>query len=304
MTINLQYVITKKKDVMRTLPALYLLPLIASSMTVQAHETTELNLCTGSTQGTYYAVGDILARYSPKTISINVIETKGSRENMSALHKGKCDAAIVQADAYFAAADSKVLKVERTATLYNEYVHLACKRTANIDSVGDLEDNPKKYTVMIGKKGSGSSLTWRTFTLLDDDYAKVKTISAGGSGAIAKLINDKSASCLLYVGGLKSKYTRRLNQQGKDIKLVPVDDWDFNDKTDATGQPIYTFTKIPSDTYKKLQDGIFSATKTLAVSAVLVTKQDWLIKNDGAYDDLVNTVLDNQQRIDQLTKPK
>ncbi|EIJ42576.1 TRAP transporter solute receptor, TAXI family [Beggiatoa alba B18LD] len=263
-----------------------------------------LSLCTGSKTGTYFPVGEMIATQAKGVLTVNVVETKGSADNLKKLKDKTCQAAIVQADAYFAEEDTQVrsaLKLEQTATLYDEYVHLICNRESGVSGVGDLEDYPDKYTLLVGVKGSGSALTWRSFGLLDEDYSKVPTLPIGEGRALAQLVEGREAQCLLYIGGLNSDTMKSFNAQGDKLKLVPVDDGDFDNKTDQLGKRIYHFTKIPSGTYDKLQSGFFSSSvTTLAVQAVVVTDKTWIEANSDAYNDFVTAVFDATPHIKRL----
>ncbi|AUI68327.1 TAXI family TRAP transporter solute-binding subunit [Beggiatoa leptomitoformis] len=267
-----------------------------------------LNLCTGGKTGIYFPVGGMIATQAKGDVTVNVLETKGSADNLKKLKDKSCDAAIVQADAYFAEEDMQLqtaLKLEQTATLYDEYVHLICNRQSGVGSVGDLEDYPEKYTLLVGVKGSGSALTWRSFTLLDEDYAKVPTLPIGDGRALAQLVEGKEAQCLLYVGGLNSEIMKTFNAQGDKLQLVAVDDGDFDNKKDQLGKRIYHFAKIPSGTYDKLQSGFFSSSvTTIAVQAVVVANKEWIDANPDAYNNFATAVFDAIPHIKRLIEEK
>lgn len=265
--------------------------LITAPMGVMA-QSIELNLCTGSKDGAYYPAGEQIVLQARGDVKVNVIETKGSDDNLKRLNDQSCDAAIIQADAYFATQeDNTGLRIERTAELYDEYVHLICNRGAGIGDVGDLEDHPDRYTLMIGSKGSGTALTWRTFTLLDTDYAKVPTLPIGGARALAKVLAGTEAQCMMYIGGLKSAAMNKFDEHGEQLKLVEVDDGDFNNKKDETGHRIYNFKKIPSGTYSKMQGSFFGSIETVVVNAILITDRRWIETHPDAYNSFVEASL-------------
>ncbi len=265
--------------------------LLLTPLTGFAQETA-LNLCTGSKAGTYYPTGEKIVVQASKDLKINVIETNGSSDNLRKLSNRECDAAIIQADAYFATREENSrLNIERTTELYDEYVHLICNRESGVGDVGDLEDHPERYVLMVGEKGSGTALTWRTFTMLDKDYAKVPTLPIGGAHALAKVMEGREAQCMMYIGGLRSPAMMKFDEQGESLKLVEVDDGDFNDKKDDAGHRIYEFTKIPSGTYDKMQGSFFGSIETLKVKSVLITDKRWIQEHQAAYSSFVEAAL-------------
>ncbi len=258
-----------------------------------AQETT-LNFCTGGKKGNYFAAGKIIKKQlqGGDIKNFNVVSTKGSMDNLKRMAKGECDGGIVQADAYFVYSANKsnaALELERAGHIYDEYVHLICNRDSSIDSVGDLEDNPEKYTIAVGKAGGGSAVTWKAFGLEDDDYAKVKTLPIGGSRAIQKVADGSEIQCLFYVSGLRSKLLARAERESKYLQLVDVDDSDFNDTVDPRGSKVYSFSEIDNGVYSELQ-GTFGDTDTVAVKAVVVVRIPWVEENEDAYDEFIDAL--------------
>lgn len=261
-------------------------------------QTASMNLCTGGNAGNYYFSGSQIAGQAKGVVSVNVIETKGSIDNLTKIEAGECDAAIVQSDAYLVYKKEhpkSLLNLERVDTLYKEYVHLVCSREADIDGIKDLTaDN----TVLIGPNGSGTMVTWTSFGLNDKSYTEIKTLPIGGTRAMTKVKDGSEAQCMLFVSGLNSSSMKEVDLQGDFLKLVAVDDWDFNDTVDDKGKKVYNFESIPGGTYDALQDGVFSsAVDTITVDAVLVVKADWIDENPDVYEQFLKASLRAQPAI-------
>jgi uncharacterized protein len=255
-------------------------------------ETQEITICTGSKEGAYYPAVEHIQRQAEPELTITALETKGSIDNLSGLEDQICQAAIIQADAYLLAQTEMIeLSVERTAELYDEYVHLICNRQAGIHQINDFKKNPQNHTLLIGTKGSGAALTWEIFVVLDRDYGRIATLPFGGVRALSQIMEGQNAQCMLIISGLRSQMMQEIDQHSDILKLVHVNDSDFKDKTDGRGNAIYRFQKIPSGTYNKLQRRFFGGIETVTVSAVLVTNRRWIEENPHAYQQFAKAVL-------------
>jgi len=274
---------------------------ILTEASAAATANAALRLCTGGTKGNYYFSGQQIKHQAQGDIAVEVVSTRGTWDNFIKMANDECDAAIVQADGWSvwnAKNPSAALMLERVDVLYDEYVHLYCNRESGIDEVGDLEDNSGKYTILTGKNGSGSQVTWRNFIIEDDDYGPehVTQLPLGGARARTKVKAGIDAQCAIYVAGLNSSFMTKVEELSKWVRLVDVDDGDFNDTVDPAGNPVYTFKTIPEKTYPGLIDAVFSL-DTVAVKAVLVVTANWIDENEDAYDRFIDYQLNAQKVI-------
>lgn len=266
--------------------------------------TPTLKLCTGKSDGMYYYAGGILSRSSVSS-DIQLVKTNGTMDNFAKVDNGTCDAAIVQRDGYYEHAEKNKsgLNYTRVPELYTEYAQLVCSSSSGIKDVGDLSG---KHTVSVGPKGSGSELTWKNWVAEDSSYGKIKTVNS--SSASRALIDVKAGTidCALQVSALKTKALRNADMvaDGK-LKLVTIDDSDFNDLKDPGGKAMYKFQTIASGTYKNLQKGMFGirySTETITVPADIIISNEWVKKNSGAYDTLLAEIQEATPEIRRYTK--
>jgi len=267
---------------------------LAVCLVTPTARATDLRLCTASADGNYHAAGEsIRTRMNAERLNLQLLETAGSVDNLSRLASGECDAAIVQLDAYLVyqeAHRANRLELARPNFLYDEFVHLVCRRDAGIESVEDLADAGAKHSVLIGEPDSGSAATWRSFTLLDPSYASVPTRSVGGNEALAELQRDGGAACMVFVSGLRSRFTARVDEAGDRLHMVPVDDSDL-DEARFAGDRIYRFRDLPRDTYAGLQQGQKKRElTTLAVGATLFVTQRWAEEHYDANNHLSDAI--------------
>lgn len=234
-------------------------------------ELTQLRLATARAGNNYHNLGSLVKKKSQ--FGVNLVTSAGSMENLDRLNQGKVDAAIVQSDAF------KVWDKENSgkeigniqAPLYKEYVHVIANRKSGISNVSDMTP---EFTVYI-TEGSGAEVTWKAFGLEDAEYKKIPVKNAPLHESLLKVAAEPK-SVLVFVSGLNSRFIKVANRYGNKVKLLNVDDKDFDNAVDQYGNKIYSFTNIPGKTYENLQDGVFlSSIETLSVDAVLVVSKKW-----------------------------
>jgi TRAP transporter TAXI family solute receptor len=276
-----------------------------AASTVQA---ADLTLCTARADGNYYAAGEIIrSRIDAELLNVSLRETAGSVDNLGRLARGECDAAIVQLDAYLVYQEAnrwKRLELARPNYLYEEFVHLVCRRDADLESIEDLAVEDGKHEVLIGEPESGSAATWRYFTILNSGYAKTPARPVGGAHALAELQKPGGASCMVYVSGLRSKFSESVANAGDTLVLVPVDDPDL-DEARFAGDRIYRFRKIPADTYRALGANARKRDlETLTVGATLFVTQSWAEDNYDANAYLAEVILKAKSEILERVAPR
>lgn len=260
------------------------------AMSTASAQEVDLRLCTASAIGNYYASGQEIARQVKLGgITVDLVETDGSMDNLKRMTANECDAGIVQVDAYLVYQEvhkDERLDIRRPQHLYDEFLHLVCRTDSGIASIEDLADQAESHTLMVGPPQSGSAVTWQSLTLMDASYSEVKTGAQGGENAV-ELLQDAQASCLMFVSGLRSKYASTINQSGSQLTLVAIDDGDL-DEVKFAGQPIYTFDDIPAETYPSLQAA--GAVESLTVRAIFIVNSAWAEAFPSAFDILFDGV--------------
>lgn len=255
-----------------------------------------LRLCTASRSGNYYWTGEVLARNAARVVNVELVVTDGSMDNLERMLSGRCDAAFVQRDAYLVYADINPgtnFDFERVFSPYNEYVHMLCNRYREINGVVDLSE---EHVLLIGAKGSGTAVTWANFVAEDGAYAAIKTEHVGVDQALDQIIKGER-DCMLFVSGLNTGPIKQA-ESSKRVKLVPVNDWDFNDVLDPSGAAVYQFDEIPNDLYANLQEGWLStAVETITVAMDMIVSNKWIEKHPRPYKGFVQGALQSQDEI-------
>jgi len=148
---------------------------------VRAQDLTFVRIGTGSTGGTYFPIGGLIASAIsnppgsracaeggscgvPGVIAVTQ-STQGSVENVRAVAAGELDMALSQADVAFHAhfgngvfaGDKRLPNLRAVANLYPEEVHIVVRSDSGIQSVTGL----KGKRVSLGEKASGTLVVAR-----------------------------------------------------------------------------------------------------------------------------------------------
>lgn len=242
-----------------------------------------LNLCTAGPESGYLEVGRAIAKHAnPRYLTVTAVETSGSLDNMDRMSRKECGAAIVQTDAYLVYQSrhkDRPVEVTRNRFLYAEFIHLVCRRDANVSSTDHLLANPGRHEILVGAEKSGSALTWRAFSTIDGRYGKLKATQVGGEAALNRVLNNE-AQCLFFVSALGTEFAENVNRRGKHLRLVPIMDAALRSaKFGATASyetTLYEMRQFPSGVYDNLDAGLDeSEIETLTVGASLVIDRRW-----------------------------
>jgi TRAP-type uncharacterized transport system substrate-binding protein len=246
----------------------------------------KLRFATGQKGGNYDKFSQLLKTEAAKVnIEVELIGTAGAMDNLQKLLANNADAALVQSDVL--ALKQKKFPgqslISEQAPMYRETVQLVAHRGSGIKSIQDID--AQKHVIFIGPEDSGTAITWEGLCLQDERYGKIPVKHADYNTALKEVETNPNALMML-VSGFRSDFLEQAEKFAKEtgkLRLVALDDWDFNDKKDEHGNSIYNFVKIPSKTYPSLQKGWFWGrdVETLAVMAVLVLRNDWAKQYDA-----------------------
>lgn len=229
-----------------------------------------VTITTGSKKGNYFKVGHKLAgAIGGQNV---VMSSRGSIQNLDRLMDGTAQVGLVQMDAYAwyiqkhpEAANS----LEIMGSLYRECAYLAVQCKGKVRNEDDLQGK-KDITIAVGKKGTGTAVTWDYMIQLEPKYKNAGVSFSGGTRALGKLA-AKQIDAVMWVTApkLDGKMASTV-MKNKDLCLKGFNDKDLNDKLPSTGKPVYEFQKI--DIAKGfLNDKELS---TACVEAVLVAHVD------------------------------
>ena len=265
------------------LAALFL-PALAVSLTAgRAQNVNFLRIGTGSTAGTYFPVGGLIAsavsnpagsRDCDRGGSCGVpgmiaaaVSTHGSVANVDAIGSGEMESGLSQADiAYWAYtgtgiyADKGAVSDLRTiANLFPETVHIVVRRDLYVQDLGDLRGK----RISVDRLGSGTRvdalMILEAFGLTPDNVELVSV----GAGEAADMLREGALDGFFFVAGTPANAVADLADQSL-INLVPI----AGDPADRLTEriPFFARMEVPSGTYFNV-----AHTNTLSVGA------QWLV---------------------------
>jgi TRAP-type uncharacterized transport system substrate-binding protein len=264
----------------------------AEEATAEAPQLPRARLCTAKAGNNYHRFGLKLRDRLKGVIDVRVLATLGSWENLELIDENprRCDAIIAQEDAYTLYRFEKTksdLTMDRTATLFSEYVHLLCGRGVAATSFAELD--PEKTEIVVNKYGSGSYITWRLFRRLNPDHKKYKMIEKGVDDAMLRILDMGRPGCFFYVSGLGGTTLSEANGVfGDQLKLITVQDPKQERPVGADKRQIYRSAELPADSYSKLAP---KGLKTHSVSAVFFTSPEWKARHPKASLQLSSALL-------------
>ena len=252
-----------------------------------AQEIRYFRIGTGTTSGTYFPIGGLIANAIsnppgsrpcdrggscgvPGLIAV-AQATLGSVENIELLRSGAVEAGLSQADiAYWAYTGSGIFQgkapfegLRSIGMLYAEAVQLVVRADSDLHGVADL----KGKAVSLGEEGSGVLVEARA--ILDAfgvKEAELRPPAYLKPGTAADRLAKGELDAFFMVGGFPvSAVTDVANRE--PIRLIPLDG-ETADRLRAS-QRFYLTLTIPAETYPGVPD-----TRTLGVGAELLVRAD------------------------------
>ncbi|MEM6450055.1 MAG: TAXI family TRAP transporter solute-binding subunit [Cyanobacteria bacterium P01_D01_bin.105] len=208
-----------------------------------APTASSLRLATGSPTGYYYQLGQALEGSAEETVNLDleVLESKGSLDNLEQLLAGEIDFALVQLDV--AQAAMKNAEVKAIAVLAQEHVHLISRQSAqpadpsqptdpNQPTASNLPTNQPSTlvdlageTIAIGTPGSGIRFTADQIlsaARLAPASGQIEVNESGFTEAL-DLVSAEAVDAAFYVGRLGASATvREAFVNDPSLTLLPI----------------------------------------------------------------------------------
>lgn len=261
-----------------------------------APDRIAFQIATGSSSGTYFPIGQMLAslishpagvarceeegRCGPVGLIAAARASEGSIANVRAVDEGRVTSGLAQADiAAAAAAGTGVFKgageaqnLRAIAALFPETVHIVVLGDSPIKEIKDLRGK----RVSIDAAGSGTNATARLILSAYKLTDKRVTFSFENAERSLEMMQAGELDAFFFVGGAPLGVVEELAAEG-EIRLLPVEGKEI-DKL-VTDAPYLTKASIPEDTYENMP-----AVPTLEVRAI------WLV-NARVPDELVYDIV-------------
>ena len=250
----------------------------------------EYKIVTASERGTYFAIGNDLAKFVAPAASIDlqVLPTDGSAANIRHLrYDPGVKLAIVQADVYQAFLDRAAAGSAEAGTiirplrvilpLYNTEIHYIVRADSPLNYLHDI----RNAKINGGLVGSGAALITHTLyrMMFDGPIPEANASFLSNEDALVKLISDKSVDVVVVAAGQPAPLIANMKPEAqKFIKLLKFDPAHPSSKRPLT---VYSHSVIKASSYPNLLQEDFT---TISVGAFLVTY-------DFNRDDTVNNLV-------------
>jgi len=173
----------------------------------------EITIATGGPNGAYYAYAkryqSILARQG---ITLNVVESAGSIENISLLESGQADVAFVQGGTGDAAANPELLSL---GSLYFEPLWVFVRADLNVAKLSDLSG----LNIAAGAKGSGTWAVAQQLLDINQVSTDAPEIAHLSSTEAVRALMSGGVDAAFFVTAPTSKVVGELLQQSS-LKLL------------------------------------------------------------------------------------
>ena len=242
-----------------------------------AHTAAQFKIATADKRGTYFAIGNDLAKLvAPNAgIELEVMPTDGSAANIKLLrNEPGVKFAIVQADVYqafvdrAAAANPEAARTIRPLRvilpLYNTEIHYIVRADSELNYLHDIQ-NAK---INGGLIGSGAAFITHTLyrMMFKGPVPEANASYFPNDEALVKLITDKSVDVVVVAAGQPAPIIANMKPEAqKFIKLLKFDPSHPSSKLPLT---IYAPSAVRAASYPNLLKENFT---TISVGAFLVT---------------------------------
>ena len=267
---------------------------LTTSPMALAASKEQLTMGTGGEAGTYFAVGGVLANVlnekNPDIMSVNVVSTGGSADNLQNMAFGIYQLATVQSDVMTYAYNGTrsfektgaVPNVRILAGIYAETVQIVTTNP-DIKTVADL----KGRAVCVGDQNSGTYFNAKdVFDAYGLDIEKDIQPIFQSFGASTESLKDGKIDAAFLTAGAPTTSVVDLGT-AKSVYLVSIDDEHMAKLLEAC--PFYAKYTIGKDVYKTPED-----CQTVTVKATLVA--DAAVSDEVAYA-IVKTIFENKEEI-------
>ena len=242
-----------------------------------AHAGTPYKIVTANTTGTYYAIGEDLAKMvAPQAgIDLEPVPTSGSAENMKLLRfEPGVKLAIVQADVYQAFVDRGAAKNSEAARiihplrvilpLYNTEIHYIARADSQLNYLHDLKD----ARINGGVVGSGAAYITHTLyrMMFGAPIPEASASYLSNNEALVKLITDKSVDVVVVAAGQPAPIVTNMKPEAQ--KYIKFLKFDPNHPSAKQVLKVYSPATVHVASYPNLIKEDFT---TVSVGAFLVT---------------------------------
>ncbi len=208
---------------------------------------------TGKSGGGYNTIGERLKTVmAEQDQPVQVLTSAGSLENLNRLDdpNSPVSVGLTQADAlkyYLKDHPEFTDKFISLGEIGKECVFIVTGKNSDIRDDGDLQKAGNRQ-IAVQSPNSGVAVTWEYMTILEPQFKNTAPAFVDGAEALLQIKSSSKASpiqaaMVVQRPMAKSTEMQVVLENPKDFRLVPVKDWDLNDKL-PDGSAVYTFEDV------------------------------------------------------------
>ena len=155
-----------------------------------------------------------------------------------------------------------------------ECVFIVTGKDSEIRSDSDLQQKRKGRLIAVQSPNSGVAVTWEYMTVLEPAFKNTAPAFVDGAEALLQIKSSGKASkiqaaMVVQKPMAKSTEMQVVLENPKDFRLVPVKDWDLNDKL-PDGSAVYTFENV---TVAEKKWGFDTAVDTICTRGLMLANK-------------------------------
>ena len=155
-------------------------------------------------------------------------------------------------------------------------------KDSDIRSDSDLQE-AKGRLIAVQSPNSGVAVTWEYMTVLEPEFKNTAPAFVDGAEALVQIKSSGKASKIQAAMVVQRPMAKSTEMQvvldnPKDFRLVPVKDWDLNDKL-PDGSAVYTFENV---TVAEKKWGFDTAVDTICTRGLMLANKTKLTADQRA----------------------
>ncbi|HRY15841.1 MAG: hypothetical protein KDJ31_07185 [Candidatus Competibacteraceae bacterium] len=248
-----------------------------------------ITISTGKSGGGYNTIGGRLKSVlAEQDQPAEVLTSAGSLENLNRLADpaSPVNVGLAQADAlkyYLKDHPGLADKFINLGEIGQECVFIVTGKDSAIHSDSDLQEKGKGRLIAVQSPNSGVAVTWEYMTLLEPAFKNTAPAFVDGAEALLQLKSGGKSSKIQAVMVVQKPLAKSTEMQvvlenPKDFRLVPVKDWDLNDKL-PDGSAVYTFEEV---TVAEKKWGFDTTVDTICTHGLMLANKEKLTADQRA----------------------
>lgn len=240
-------------------------------------------ISTGKSGGGYNTIGERLKNVlAEQDQPAQVLTSAGSVENLTRLDDPQTPVSVglTQADAlkyYLKDHPGFADQFINLGEIGKECVFIVTGKDSDIRSDSDLQQKGKNRLIAVQSPKSGVAVTWEYMTLLEPAFKNTAPAFVDGAEALLQIKSGGKASQIQAAMVVQKPMAKSTEMQvvldnPKDFRLVPVKDWDLNDKL-PDGSAVYTFENV---TVAEKKWGFDTAVDTICTRGLMLANKNKL----------------------------